>query len=264
MSVGLLSSPSAPAIAPSSTVTLRTTQLKEKWIREIESAEKKVFELIQNQKMWTKREEKDGIRIWSHDGKFTVKRADSKSEKGYIKKQKEYKIWKLQTLFEVDVGTVVKLLMDLSQASKWNSIVADARTLEVIQGPSTVETKSGTLFSQVDLTYYMSKMKLVSARDFVSIRRIQSTPDKATIISVGIIDPDTPDQKDVMRGFAGPSGFLLEALPCSINQKGRCRVTWILNSDNRISPYVMKAVESSVIEITLQMVKSIQEKLKTF
>ena len=124
--------------------------------------------------------------------------------KGYLKKEKRYRMWRCAGELDAPAELVFRVLSDIAAAHRWNRVVTGARVIEALD-------------ARTDVTWYQSAPQAggtVAARDFVSVRRCESLPGGVfAIASAGVIHPDAPPRAGVVRGWAGPGGFLVEPLP---------------------------------------------------
>lgn len=223
---------------------------KNRWLKSLALAKPVVLEFVKNDSKWklVHQSTNSELHIYNQDITATVKRQDVKATKGYSKKKKEYKIWKCTATFSADPSKIFLKLTDIQKASQWNKIIQKAEIKDKFD-------------ENTDLTWYQSSPKLsgmVSARDFVAIRRCEKLTENTYLISsIGVIDQKIPEIDKVVRGWNGPGGFYIEP-----HKKGT-KITWILNADTRLKGlFLQSVIENTIASVTCEMIKSLKEQVE--
>jgi len=223
---------------------------KLRWLKSLALAKPVVLEFVKQDKKWklVHQTSTSDIHIYNQDITATVKRHEKTGPKGYSKKKKQYTIWKCTATFKAKPDVIFLKLTDIEKASKWNKIIHKAEIREKFD-------------ENTDLTWYISSPKLsgmISARDFVAIRRCEKISEQTYLISsVGVIDQKIPEIDKVVRGWNGPGGFYIEP-----DKKGT-KITWILNADTRLQGlFLQSMIENTIATITCEMIKSLKEQVE--
>lgn len=189
------------------------------------------------------------ISFWCKEVKASIKRQVKVSKdapKGYIRKEKKYKMWLCVADIPSPIDSAFRVLTDIPGAATWNKAVGSARVLQQLDASS-------------DITWIASNPKFggtLSARDFVGLRRIDKHADGSYVIStVGIVHPDIPLVSGNVRGWSGPGGFILRPINAA-----KCRLTWILNADSRPPGWIPpNIVDRAVVTILIQTVQALRD-----
>lgn len=173
-------------------------------------------------------------------------RVTKDAPKGYLRKEKKYKMWRCVADINAKIDSAFHVLTDIPGAATWNSTVGAAKVLQVLD-------------AQSDVTWLASRPNLGGAfavRDFVGLRRIDKQPDGVyTVSTVGIVHPDIPLVHGNVRGWSGPGGFILRPL-----KNGRCRLTWILNADARPPGWIPQPlIDKGVATVMAQTIQGLRE-----
>lgn len=246
--------------------TTPTSTPTDRWLKSLPASKEAVLFWSSSDKGWTTvaDDRRQAVSVQSMDHTATVKREDRSAPKGYVKKEKKYKIWKCVAEVSASLDVVCRTLTDIVHASRWNTVVEGARVVQ-------------TLDANTDIVWYSSKATAagsIARRDFVTVRRSEALPDGSYLIySTGAIHPDVPPTNGVVRGWNGPGGFLVKPLPPSptssdaksaADSVGRCSVTWILNADTRVPSFLpRKLVESTMADVTTSLVHSLRDALES-
>lgn len=98
---------------------------------------------------------------------------------------------------------------------------------------------------------------LISPREFTVYCRKESLPNHSRLLTaVGAHRGTTEKAKGVVKGWTGPSGFILENIDAN-----RCRMTWIINSDSRLPKSLPKPIaDNAFIKLLVTMLRNLRDR----
>lgn len=204
-----------------------------------------------------------GWKIARHDAKKSKavieSRDGSRPENG---KMVKYKLWRCRIDLPASMDTVEHWIIDPEKVKKWNPVLINAN--KVVQVDKNIDI----------LRYAFQPFAggLISSREFVTLRRkepLATTTTTATtggaggdgrlFLAVGCEHSSAPVNKDRVRGWTGPSGFVLEPIPSHSNH---CRMTWVLNSDSKLPPSIpQKLVDSAFVKLLVSLMRNLRDAL---
>nr|WEY07736.1 sex hormone synthesis StAR3 [Sinohyriopsis cumingii] len=136
----------------------------------------------------------------------------------YIKKYGR-KVFRLQGIIDYPPKMLwEEMIQGLGDSPKWNPTAIECRTLQVLE-------------DNIDVQYNVSAEALgglISARDFISVRKWGYREGSFVSIGCGCTHPDMPPQKKYVRGDNGPGGWMFQPIE---NEPDRCLFTWLVNTN---------------------------------
>lgn len=176
-------------------------------------------------------------------------RQDTKKSKALIEVREgvrpegNYKMWRCTVDLGAAIETVEHMIAETDQVKKWNPLLHSAGRL------TKLDKNTEVLF----YAFQPFAAGLISSREFVTLcGRETLSAGTRLLLAVGCDHPNAPLTKDRVRGWTGPSGFVLTP------NKTHCRLTWIINADSRLPPSLpSKIVDRAFVKLLVQMMRTL-------
>jgi hypothetical protein len=263
MSVALVSP--APTEPPSSAAVTTTpdnspdnsptrtpvhTEREKGWLRDIGKAEDIVWRFATKSEGWTPFDggESEGMSLYYRS---QTTRVLSGTFKHPTYTDKVYNIWKCSGYVDAPPAAVFQTLSRVADMNLWNSAVDKYGILQNLDDTTDVTWCQAVPTAQ----------GVVTARDFVNIRRrtTRVVDEAYVIVSTGALHELAAEQKDVVRGWNGPSGFVMRSTP---GRKDRTWCCWVMNADAR--GWLPRTVVDKVLpKVLAQWMRDLRAKMKS-
>ncbi|XP_022087090.1 stAR-related lipid transfer protein 3-like isoform X2 [Acanthaster planci] len=161
------------------------------------------------------------------------------------------KIYKLETQLPSPPEQVVDVLWDkVENAPSWNPTVLESEVLQQID-------------DHTDILYNVSTGgpgNIVAGRDFVAVRNYWQRGDVHVCSSIAVEHPKKPPCSKYVRGFNGPTGWVIESLNGDPSQS---RFLWILNTDLNFKVWTPQAIiDTALCHVLMDICTSLQKYLR--
>ncbi|XP_038045626.1 stAR-related lipid transfer protein 3-like [Patiria miniata] len=161
------------------------------------------------------------------------------------------KVYKLETQLPVPPEQVVVVLWDKAENTpSWNPTVLVSEVLQQID-------------DHTDILYNVSTGgpgNIVAGRDFVAVRNYWQRGDVHVCSSIAVEHAKKPPCSQYVRGFNGPTGWLLERLDGDPSQS---KFTWILNTDLNFKVWTPQAIiDTALCHVLMDICTSLQKHLQ--
>lgn len=158
----------------------------------------------------------------------------------------KYKLWRCTVDLTASVDAVEQMIIDTNKVKDWNPVVQFATSL----------AKPDQSTDILQYVFQPVAGGLISPREFITLcgREVLNKNGDHLLLAVGCEHVNAPLHKDRVRGWTGPSGFILKPN----NQKNYCKLIWLINSDSRL-PLALpsKIVDQAFIKLLLKMMRNL-------
>lgn len=157
-----------------------------------------------------------------------------------------YRMWRCTIELAVPINAVELWVTNSTHLKEWNPVLEESKILASIDADTFI------------VSYIFKPLAggLVSAREFTVLCRKETLPNHSRLLTASghRLHQETKNMKGMVHGWTGPSGFLLEVV-----DKDRCRMTWIINSDSKLSKSLPKPIiDKAFVKLLLTMLRNLR------